>query len=109
MKYNNRPLTIEEQNEFKDLYHDNLNNNKLAKQIMTHRVYAFIYPCNIILLLTIVFSLYRSIISNTIAFIAGLLSNQLIFIISHIWAHSLMLDYSLWNIRTMSRKMGQIP
>lgn len=88
-----RDLTENERKDFKELYYHIVQKNPIHQR----NIYALIYPVYIIFLLIITINTYTSITT----FISGILSIQLHFGFSHMWAHSLMMYYKLWNVESM--------
>jgi hypothetical protein len=108
-KYGHKYLSDEEKNDFVELFKDNVKNNPLVTLTFKYPIVAIIFPLIIIALL------YFTIINCTNIFITlifsalGILSIQLTFIMSHMWAHALMLEYDLWNVDGIPKLFGQIP
>lgn len=109
MEYKHRYLTDDEKEKFRDLFRHNTENNPLMKRIFENKWYISVYPGIITFLLTLSILYSKSWLHSFIAFILGLVSIQLNFIASHVWAHSLMLEYPLWNIENMTKYVGQLP
>jgi hypothetical protein len=79
------------------------------KRIFSNKFYALIYPFIIVGLFILSLWCHKGVIHTILSIGLGLLSIQLNFIASHVWAHALMLEYHLWNINKMIKSAGQIP
>ncbi len=112
MKYEHRQLSLTERDEFRKLFERRVRFDFLLYNMLNDKAYSIIYPIAIITLtmltmLTIIQN--KSIFLLICYFCFGLISTQLLFSTAHIWAHSLMLEYSLWDIKTMKSKIGNVP
>ena len=108
MNYKHRELTIDEQQKFKDLYDHIIINNRFMSYFYKDQRVALIFPIIIVGLSIGTIQLTQSIYLKIIGFICGLLAIQLNFITSHLWAHALMLEYEMWTIDEMIKKVGYI-
>jgi hypothetical protein len=106
--YKHRYLTEVEQQKFKDLYDEVFKNDTFMSLIHRDLRWIIIYPAIIAFLLTGTIMIEQHFFFKICCFFCGLVSIQLHFVVSHMWAHSLMLEYSLWTIDEMIKKVGMI-
>ena len=109
MDYKHKILDNQERKDFMELFDNNINNNPLMKMIFANKLISFIFPLITFVLFVITYQTYKHIIIVLLGFVLGLLSIQLNFIVSHMWAHSLMLEYHLWTVENMLKHVGQLP
>lgn len=112
--YEHRYLTEHEKAKFIELFRYNVSYNILASIFFSSFPFArcviLIFPCISITLsyyaVVYLTSGYINELSFLLLFFAGFLFLKLKFDFAHMFAHSLMLDYDLWNKNNMTRKFG---
>lgn len=109
MDYKHKVLSLDERDDFLNLYLDTLNKNMMMKLLDANKFFALTYPLILIVLtyLTVSYSVSNLIV--VVGFMLGFLAIQLNFITAHTWAHALMLEYPMWKISEMTSKIGQLP
>ena len=107
--YQHKYLSSQEKEDFINLYKNNIKNNIIMKNFLENKIYVLIYPAIIIGLSILTMVTHINFPFMILSFFMGIVTIQLTFIFSHLWAHSLMLEYSLWNINNMEKDVGQIP
>lgn len=108
VKYIHKYLNNEEENKFTELFKHNVQNNFIVSLFFKSHWIALIYPMIIGFLLYGTIKFYTSVYSTIIFFLLGFIAIQLKFVFAHMWAHSLMLQYDLWNIDGMPNVFGNI-
>lgn len=106
--YSHRYLTINEKYKFIELFNDNADKNYLIKIFFKYHLVAILYPFIILSLLYLTISNSVNILNDVVVFVLGLITIQIKFCFAHMWAHSLMLEYDLWSVKTMPQIFGQI-
>lgn len=109
MGYKHKVLNDEERQKFIALFRHNIKNNALMTHIILNKLYALIFFVIIVSLLIISITTSKSVMGFLGGLILGIIAIQINFVFSHLWAHALMLEYSLWDVEQMPKKLGQIP
>lgn len=107
-RYKHRYLTLEEQSKFIELYKDNIGKNLFVSLFFKYHIITIIYPIIICILFYYSYYLNNNVLYKICLFILGFLAVTIKFGVAHMWAHSLMLEYDLWNINMMPKMFGQI-
>src|SRR5579864_6862546 len=95
--YRHRELSSEEKAGFEALYLESANHNYLVRKFLQNKLYTLVFPIIVGGLLILTYQMHFNVIFTVIAMAMGLVSIQLNFVSSHMWAHALMLEYDLWN------------
>jgi len=109
MNYKHRYLSDQEKIDFMELFSENIKQNFVMKHIFLNRSLSLLFLLLIVLLGIVTIFTCENIMLTIIGIVFGVLSIQINFIVSHLWAHSLMLEYQLWNTKNMFKYVGQIP
>lgn len=107
--YRHRNLSDKEKADFEELYLESANHNPLVRKFLQNKLYTAVFPIIIAGLLLLSYQMHFNKIFTVIAVVMGLVSIQLNFVVSHMWAHALMLEYDLWNRENMLKHVGEIP
>lgn len=103
-RYKHLLLTEEEQDKFIELYKDNISKNFLVSLFLRYHWIAIIYP----IIVSVLFYLTPLTFNNILLFLIGFMMITVKFGIAHMWAHSLMMEYDLWNVKKMPKIFGNI-
>lgn len=107
MTYQHRFLTDLEKSRFTTLFQYNISRNILLSAYYTFPVIIVLFPILWVYLLYT--SLSTSVTPPAITFfLCGFCALKLKFDFAHMFAHGLMLDYNLWNVKSMSDAFGDI-
>lgn len=86
-----------------------IDSNQHFTSVRKNKAYVGIFILNIILYSSMSVYFYRSLWESILFSCLGFLSIQLIFIVSHIWAHATMLEYKMWEDGSISDVITNIP
>jgi hypothetical protein len=106
--YAHRYLDQEEEKKFKELYDVLFVGDPIMSLIHCDARFLAIFPMIIVALIVCTVMAKASLAAEAVAMMLGLLSVQLNFITSHMWAHALMLEYDLWETDMMLAMVGRI-
>ncbi len=96
-KIEHRDLTIKERKDFINLYHMVEANDKPTQLIKRFPLILSIFPLSYLVYLIVGIINQKSLIVTSLGIIFGLATLQMLFILTHMWGHSLMFLYEAWK------------